>query len=158
MERVDWHPYRFAERIWLQKPAVDFPLTFSVDSFPGGVIQGSDSGFRSLRRQPFQTQCGIAKLPGQYVQLRHMPQFTLLQRGFYGRKMLYTTVDLRQILILNIQRSQCLLHFSVTQLSSDILECTCTGQKSAQRWSSISSEPSPSAIPASPCRLVIAST
>ncbi|AAN81849.1 Hypothetical protein c3404 [Escherichia coli CFT073] len=40
MERVDWHPYRFAERIWLQKPAVDFPLTFSVDSFPGGVIQG----------------------------------------------------------------------------------------------------------------------
>ncbi len=31
MARVDWHPYRFAERIWLQKPAVDFPLTFSVD-------------------------------------------------------------------------------------------------------------------------------
>ncbi|CAK5458841.1 hypothetical protein ECO2947_05950 [Escherichia coli] len=40
MTRVDWHPYRFAERVSLQKPAVDFLLTFSVDSFPGGVIQG----------------------------------------------------------------------------------------------------------------------
>ena len=46
--------------------------------------------------------------------------------------------------------------FFCDQLSSDILEYL-PGQKSAQRWSSISSEPSPSAIP-QPCRLVIAST